>query len=264
MMSRERLNATIRIVLVVTFVATALFVVAAARPAPHFLGTYAAAFGTPQPMTSDGDIPALVVTLSHPAVVTFPPAWRVPDQVCVVVRLDRGPAPAVLEFNDYPPQAQWDVEPERAVQFSPVDIVFEDRDGASPVLADSEVGAAIRARLPYRVNWFGRDLFTLEDGQSAGGLLCYHFLAGDHSVIPFVHLIIVKGRNFHPRQLPAFYFRYNTDPDPSHPPQTAVLHQEPIDGYLERLVSQAPFAVIRMTQAQIDQRATETGLRPSR
>jgi hypothetical protein len=263
-MSRERLNATIRIALGLTLLAAALFVVAAARPAPRLLGTYAAVLGTPQPMTSDGDVPALFVTLSHPAVVTFPPAWNVPDHVCMVVRLDRGPAPAVLEFNDYPPQARWDVEPERAVQFSPVDILFEDRDGATPVLAYAEVGAAITAHLPYRVNWFGRDLFTLERGQSAGGLLCYHFLAGDLSVIPFVHLITLKGRNFHPRQLPAFYFRYNTEPDPSHPPQTIDLHQEPIDAYLERLVSQAPFAVRPMTPAQIDQRATETGVRPSR
>jgi hypothetical protein len=263
-MSRERLNAAIRIVLAVTLLGAALFVVAAARPAPRLLTTYAAAFGTPQPVTSDWDIPALLVTLSHPAVVTFPAEWKLPDQVCVVVRLERGPAPAAVDFNDYPPQAQWDVEPGQAVQVSPEDIVIEDRDRTSPVIADTEVGAAITARLPYRVNWFGLDLITLIDGQSTGGLLCYHFLAGDHSLIAFVHRIVLKGMNFHPRQLPAFYFRYNTDPDPSHPPQTAVLHQEPIDAYLERLVAQAPFAVARMSPAQIDQRATETGPKPTR
>jgi hypothetical protein len=56
MMSRERLNATLRVVLAVTLLAAALFVVAAARPAPRLLGTYAAAFGAPQPLTSDGDV----------------------------------------------------------------------------------------------------------------------------------------------------------------------------------------------------------------
>ncbi len=246
-MSRERLNRVIRIVLGLSIAVAFCLSVIAARPPYLYLGTYPAEIGQPAAIVSIWDIPAVYVTVSQPALVTFPPDWKFADQVCMAVSFARGPAPTALEFNDFMPQSEWDKRPSEVVLLNYDDIIARARDDSQLKIGNPIIAPSIAAHTGFRVSWFGEDTYMLAANQTAGGLLCYYFYRteGNREIptMPQIHQISFKAQNVHVMRRPVFYFRYNAAPEPNQPPQMRTLQAEPLDSYLARLAAEAPFAV---------------------
>jgi hypothetical protein len=261
-MTRQRLNIIIRVLLGLTLLGALTLSIVSARPGYRFLGAYPAFPATQSALLTMFDQPALFITLMHPAVVKMPEAWQMSDQICVVLRLVRGPARTQVEFNDYAPQIEWDNRPGQTVIFGPNHLVTRDPDGGRFVIANARIAPYITAQLRFRVNWLGGESTPIPDGTPVGGLLCYHFVAQTDGksveTIPFYHTLSFTAGNLAVTRRPNYQFAFNVpDGDPGLQENTFRLSVVDIDTYLSRLALDTPFAVKPMTQGQADQRATE-------
>ncbi len=261
MISHARLNLLVRIALaLVGFGALALLVVAA-RPWPRYQGSIVGAAETALPMIDDRGQVNAVLTMSHPAVVSFPTDWKLPDQICMVVHIQRGETPTTLPFDEYLPQPRWDDRPESALVFAPKDITIHTEDNAYFALADPFYESAIESNLPYRVQWVGNEPILLYINQAVDRLLCYHANGVNRSnYLPFTHLIRFRVENAHIVHDPAFLLAYNLDPV-TPVPDTIVLTKVSIESYLADLVQSGSPVVLPMSAAQRAQRETESAPR---
>jgi hypothetical protein len=261
-MTRERLNLIIRLTLAFSVALALLLSIVAARPGYRSLGAYPAVVGQPEAIRDEWNNPAVYVTIWRPAVVTPPPDWHLADQICMVVRLERGPATTSLEVPFYPPQIHWDDEPGETVMFDEADLIGKDREGGELRVTDVTLAAPISVKLPFRVNWFGLDVVPVLKDQPVGGLLCYNFtvyLSNDLKLrVPFWHQLSFTAKNVDVLQRPAYFFRFKIPADPSDPPETLTLDRLPLDEYLAQLSREYPSAVKALDAQQRDQRATET------
>lgn len=261
-MTRERLNLGMRILLAAILGGAFLFSILAARPAYRFLGNYSGLIGTPQSIDAEWNQPAAYLTLEHPAVVGFPEAWQLPDQVCVVVRLERDSAPTSIPFPLRPAQIQWDDRPAETVVYTPDEVYGRDYESNGKlIIGNTLVAQPISLNYPYRVSWFGQESLPIYPEQGIGGLMCYHFLLLDKGinvrVVPFTHRLIVRVKNVSIIRQPAFDFDFNT---PTTPPGRTLLKRVMIEDYLKGLSDSGSFAVQPMSTSQQDQRARERAL----
>ncbi len=243
-MTRTQVNQIVRVLLLVAALGSFGFTLLAARPPTHYFGLYVAEIGTRAEINADGGVPAAFVTLTDPAVIEFPEDWAVSEQLCMVIRLDRGDAATAVEFNDYQPQINWDVPAAETLIINNTFIEGHANDGANMILVNDQDKQIIDSRLPYLVNWIGQTIIPLYKDSPLGGLACVTFaLEAENRVSPSLFLTF-NIRNTHIERHPAFYFRYN-DPAPpkTQSPQTFTLQRRSIADYLAELVNSAPFVV---------------------
>lgn len=244
-MTRQRLNVVIRLVLLGSTLLSLGFLIASARPASPYLQPYPAVVGQPQPITGYWDIPAIWVTVSQPAVVTFPVELEGSDKVCMVVRFERGEAPAISNSIESEPQNEWDNNPPSALLIFPQHIVGDAGGTASLRFATPVIAGKTAERFPYRVNWIGRDVIALYDKQWTGGLLCYDFVSKGTAdpMIPLAHSVSFKAENVHIARSPTFFFHYGITANPNGIRTSFELHKQEFGAYLAQVAAKAPFAV---------------------
>lgn len=260
-MTRERLNFIIRSVLALVGALSLFLFILAARPTPYYQSVILGVADTTQPILNDWNVPAAYVTISHPAVIGFPSDWKIADHLCMAVRYQRGTAPTALAFDDALPQSRWDERPEEALVITTNEITMLIHDGSTTRFADSAFFSAIETRAAFRVNWFDNQPILLYKDQAVDKLLCYAFQSADGITrVPFIHLIRFTALNAHVIHAPAFYFRYNADPDPQQPSQAITLQKVDIGHYLTGLLIDGVPVVKPLTAEQKGQRATETAV----
>ncbi len=264
-MQRDQLNRLMRFLIAFILAGAAILVVMAARPPARRIGIYTAEFGKPQPILGLWDEPAAFLTITHPMLLSLPPSWKLTDTICMVMQVTRGTAPTTTEFTDFQPQAQWDVKALDALVMDYDGIRSRAVDGSALKIDNPTVGAAVTAFTDYQVHWFGDPPILLLKDQTFGGLLCYHYYFNVNQLdlfhLPFSYLLSFQVRNVLLDSWPAYYFRYNAPSDASYPPQTFTLQRDTLDHYLSQLAIEAPFAVKKLTKAQIDQLGTEVPAR---
>jgi len=269
-MTYERLNRMVRWVLVLTALLSFGLFVVAARPTVRYQGVILGSIGTPQPLLDESSTPALYVTIRQPAVVSFPDAWKLSDQVCMAVHFERGSAPPSAPIDDYVPQAQWDQPwnqqyltnqlPSDALIIAPTDIDIRTDDGSKLALAGAALWGNVEALTPYRVHWFGTAPLILTHNQVADRLLCYYFQNDSHQLyVPFTHMLRFGAQNVQMSHMPGFAFVYSQMPQS---PETIRLQKMPMAAYFELLSAQSSPVLTLKTSAQLDQRATETASTP--
>ncbi len=231
------------LLLIVGLGAFALTIIAA-HPAYRYFGLYPAEFGKPQPIQADGGVPAAYVTVTEPALISFPADWQIPDSVCMVLSLSRSDAPTSVEFNDYLPQIQWDVPPASALMFESGNVQSSAADGSSMILSNDFLNPILSARLPYRFQWLGQTQVPLYKDQSLGGLLFLSYVLDNKPHMPPFFSVSFTAKNIHVEHNPAYYFRYKDSVSPDQQPkQTLTLQPRSADDYFAALASSAPFAV---------------------
>lgn len=243
-LTRTQVNWMVRGLLLSVGLGAFALTIIAAHPAYRYFGLYPAEFGKPQAIMADGGDPAAYITVTEPALVSFPSDWKIPDNVCMVLSLSRSNAPTSVEFNDYLPQIQWDVPPASALMFENSSVQSGASDGSTLVLNNEFLNPLLSARLPYRIQWLGQAQMPLYKDHPLGGLLCLSFVLDNKPHTPPFFSINFTAKNVHVERTPAYYFRYkdNVAPD-QHPKQTLDLQPRSIDDYMAHLVNSAPFAV---------------------
>jgi hypothetical protein len=243
----QSLNVIVRAILALVILTSLALLFIAARPANHMLGTYLAVVNRPYPITGDWQIPAVFVTVSFPAVIRFPTEVDTSDKVCMVVRFERGPAPATFQDIEAVRQRDWDVDPQSAVLISPGNIVGGTSGATRLRIVAPLVAELTVTKLPYRVNWIGHKVIALYDKQWTGGILCYDFVAGAAStpLIPYTHSLGFKADNVNVTGQPLFLFRYKVAVKPDEPRETIDLREQDLESYLALIEQEAPFALQR-------------------
>lgn len=262
-MSYERLNFWVRTAVGVAALIVIALTVIAARPSPRYYGSFPASLDTPQAIQNDWDIPAVYVTVSQPAVVSFPTAWRQSDAICMVVRYQRGTAAVALPFEDDVPQRRWDERPEGVPIIALDDISGYSPDGLVFRLATPVLYSAIEVRSAFRVHWLTlQSPILIYVDQPIERLLCYQFEDAEHVIrIPFSHTLRLSTQNTHATFTPVYSFTFANTDAPSTASLTTPLKKMDIESYLSGLVIYAPTVVQMKTALQISQRATETAFR---
>lgn len=245
-LTRVQVNRMVRVLLLVVALGSLALTILAARPPTRHFGPYPAEVGTPAAIYADGGVPAAFVTLTDPAVISFPDDWHVPEQLCMVIRIDRGDAGTALEFNDYPPQIDWDIPAQDTLMINNQLIEGHASNNAIMTLGNDTLKTLIDSRLPYLVSWIGQATTPLYKGKPLGGLACVTFtLEAKNRIPPFLFLTF-GVKNTHVEHYPAFYFRFN-DPTPpnTQPPTTLTLQKRTMADYFADLLTSAPFVVRR-------------------
>lgn len=256
-MSESRLNQIVRGLLIIMVAGTILLVIIAARPIPRYGGSIITAINTPQALLNDLNVAAALVTITDPAVVSFPSEWKLTDQICMVIRYQRGNAPTALPFDDGLAQSHWDDRPDEALIITTSELSARTPDGTTLRLASPALYATIESHLPFQIRGFDQRTILLGKDQAVARLLCYDFLGGEVARIPFVHVIRFTAQNAHIVHAPAFFFRFNSASSPSDPAQAVTLQQQDIESYLLKLKSGGIPVVQEMTAAQHTQRINE-------
>lgn len=246
-MSRERLNLIVRVGLAVTLGAAFLFTIGAAQPGFIDRGDYPAGVGVAQAIVGVWERPMLWVTVSRPAVVTPPADWNLGQHVCMVVQVGRGDYPAEPVWDDNPPQTRWDQPLADVFIMGWDDIIGTEPGLGEMTITNRQLSAGVTAYLPFEVNWFGSEQFSLYEDQTVGGLLCYQFKGTvdglDIRQVPPFHSVTFKARNVNIIRRPAYYFRFNSRPSGTDFPGTVTLQEEDFTLYLLRMANEAPFAI---------------------
>lgn len=269
-MSRKRLNFAARVVLALVVGSTAVLIIMASLPPARSFGPYVATVGVAEPLMTTFDKPVLYIHLIHPALVTFPADWNIPDQFCIALYFEGVNGPVSLNYDDNVPQSRWDERPADAIE--------ADYDSIRAIAGDNSVikfdngglVARLTALTKYRVAWFGEQPIYLYKDKAAGGLLCYHFYyrLNDNDVVhlPLDHSIEVWARNVQIYSYPRYSIRYDPSPSPDDPPapnvETVNVAREDVMTFLEMLSKQAPAVVQPLTQAERDRLATELAPTP--
>lgn len=243
--SHARVNAAIRLGLLVVIGIAAGITVLAAHPPYRLFGNYPAKFNAPQPMNGEGDSVVAYETISNPAIVSFPADWQVSNYVCFVVQLARTNLPTHPTFDDYVPQQRWDTPPDAALVIDQNTIFSFSNDGSAMKLIDDRLISMISTRTSYQVQWMLRQPIAVYPDQTVGGLICTQFQASDGSThVPVFFQLGLFIRNTYVSSYPAYYFTYHDSvPATGHPPVTLELQSMPFDEYMGQLLENAPFAV---------------------